>query len=73
VLCSPGLRANLDGQRSYPAGTYRQRLNQWLEDCDIRDEHGQPVHLTPHQWRHTLGTRLKMSGVASAASFGGFA
>ena len=20
--------------------------------------HGQPVHLTPHQWRHTLGTRL---------------
>ena len=23
--------------------------------CDIRDEHGRPVHLTPHQWRHTLG------------------
>jgi ferredoxin len=30
----------------------------WLEDCAIRDEHGQPVHLTPHQWRHTLGTVL---------------
>jgi len=50
--------ANLDGQRSYPAATYRQQLNRWLEACDIRDEHGQPVHLTPHQWRHTLGTRL---------------
>jgi integrase len=54
----PGLNANLGGQRSYPAVTYRSRLNRWLEDCDIRDEHGQPVHLTPHQWRHTLGTRL---------------
>ena len=35
-----------------------EALHQWLEDCDVRDEHGQPVHLTPHQWRHTLGTRL---------------
>jgi hypothetical protein len=26
--------------------------------CDVRDERGAPVHLTPHQWRHTLGTRL---------------
>ena len=33
-------------------------LLRWLETCDIRDEHGQRVHLTPHQWRHTLGTRL---------------
>ena len=40
------------------AHTYRQALYRWLERCDIRDEHGQPVHLTPHQWRHTLGTVL---------------
>ena len=33
-------------------------LHRWLADCDIRDEHGRPVHLTPHQWRHTLGTAL---------------
>ena len=33
-------------------------LNRWLADCDIRDEHGQPVHLTPHQWRHTFACRL---------------
>jgi hypothetical protein len=39
-------------------GTYRQVLGPWLERCDIRDAHGRPVHLTPHQWRHTLGTRL---------------
>ena len=40
------------------AGTYRDALHRWLARCDIRDEHGQPVRLTPHQWRHTLGTRL---------------
>ena len=40
------------------SGTYREALYRWLEDCDVRDEHGQPVHLTPHQWRHTLGTVL---------------
>ncbi len=38
--------------------TYRLGLYRWLADCDIRDEHGRPVHLTPHQWRHTLGTIL---------------
>lgn len=33
-------------------------LAHWLSDCDVRDEHGRPVHVTPHQFRHTLGTRL---------------
>jgi integrase len=46
--------------RRFPASssTYRAALYRWLDHCDIRDEHGQPVHLTPHQWRHTLGTKL---------------
>jgi hypothetical protein len=38
--------------------TYRAALLRWLAACDIRDDTGQPVHLTPHRWRHTLGTRL---------------
>ena len=25
---------------------------------EFRDEHGRPVHLTPHQWRHTFACRL---------------
>jgi integrase len=54
----PGLKANANGHRSFPSSTYRNMLYRWLEDCDVRDEHGQPVRLTPHQWRHTLGTRL---------------
>jgi hypothetical protein len=66
----PRPTGNLKGRRPIAAQTYRKALYRWLADCDIRDEHGQPVHLTPHQWRHTLGTVLKVSGVASAASFG---
>jgi integrase len=54
----PGQKANLNGRRHFHASTYRSRLKQWLESCDIRDAHGQPVVLKPHQWRHTLGTRL---------------
>lgn len=49
---------NPDGRFPSAATTYRAALYRWLQCCDIRDEHGMPVHLTPHQWRHTLGTRL---------------
>ena len=38
--------------------TYRRRLRRWLLSCDVHDEHGRPVHLTPHQWRHTFACRL---------------
>ena len=54
----PRQNGNLNGRRPVSGHTYRSALYRWLEDCDIRDEHGQPVHLTPHQWRHTLGTVL---------------
>ncbi|MGH3418439.1 MAG: tyrosine-type recombinase/integrase [Streptosporangiaceae bacterium] len=49
---------NVDGTKPLPSGTYRCAMHQWLQQCDIRDDHGRPVHLTPHQWRHSLGTRL---------------
>jgi ferredoxin len=59
---TPGLfprpTTNIDGTHPITGSTYRVALLRWLADCDVRDEHGQPVHLTPHQWRHTLGTRL---------------
>ena len=54
----PRQSGNLGGRKPVSSHTYRSALDRWLEDCDIRDEHGQPVHLTPHQWRHTLGTVL---------------
>jgi integrase len=49
---------NITGRHTMTNGTYRDALYRWLKRCDIRDEHSQPVHLTPHQWRHTLGTTL---------------
>ena len=54
----PRPTGNPDGRRPMGDQTYRRSLRRWLKRCDIRDEHGQPVHLTPHQWRHTLGTQL---------------
>jgi integrase len=54
----PRKNSNLDGRRPISTSTYRDALNRWLTTCDIHDEHGRPVHLTPHQWRHTLGTTL---------------
>ena len=71
---TPGLfprpTKNVDGSHPIASFTYRAALLRWLAVCDIRDEHGQPVHLTPHQWRHTLGHRLNVRGIASDASFG---
>ena len=49
---------NPDGRASTASSTYRLALYRWLACCDIRDAHGHPIRLTPHQWRHTLGTRL---------------
>jgi integrase len=54
----PSGRANPDGSRRASHSGYQHALGKWLLRCDVRDEHGNPVHLTPHQWRHTLGTRL---------------
>lgn len=49
---------NPDGRQPTGASTYRAALYRWLDDCAISDEHGRPARLTPHQWRHTLGTRM---------------
>ena len=54
----PRQTKNLDGQLPTHASTYRGALYRWLARCDVRDAHGLPVRFTPHQWRHTLGTRL---------------
>jgi integrase len=70
ALLFPRATGNPDGCHPMGDQNYRRALRRWLKRCDIRNEHGQPVHLTPHQWRHTLGTQLKVSGVASGASFG---
>ena len=36
----PRPTGNLNGRRPIAAQTYRKALYRWLDDCDIRDEHG---------------------------------
>ena len=54
----PRRTRNLDGRYPFSSATFRGQLREWLIICDIRDELGRPVNVTPHQWRHTFGTRL---------------
>lgn len=54
----PRATNNDNGELPVRDGTYRTVLRRWLQRCDIRDEYGDPVHLVPHSFRHTLGTRL---------------
>lgn len=54
----PRPRANISGNLPLADGTYRRMLGRWLTTCEIHDEHDRPVHLTPHQWRHTFACRL---------------
>lgn len=59
----PSPVANPDGTRPFSYATLRGRLGNWQQDIDLHDETGRPVHVTAHQFRHTLGTRLINAGV----------
>jgi integrase len=54
----PRATKNPDGHAPTSSSTYRLALYRWLQRCEVRDEYGDPAKLTPHQWRHTLGTNL---------------
>lgn len=51
-------KRNPTGRMHFSPDTFRHRLHVWLAECEVRDELGRPVHVTPHQWRHTYATRL---------------
>jgi integrase len=70
AILFPRPSKNIDGGHPISSSTYRMALQRWLADCDIRDEHGHRVHLTPHQWRHTLVIctgKVRVRYVSSAA------
>lgn len=54
----PSSRANAAGREPLPGGTLRYQMTKWLAAGDVRDAHGQRVHVTAHQFRHTLATRM---------------
>lgn len=49
---------NAEGLEPLGATTLTRRITRWLLLCEVRDAQGRPVRVTPHQFRHTLGTRL---------------
>ena len=59
----PGLVDNPDGVKPYAYGTLAGQLRRWQAAIDLRDEAGVEVRVTPHRFRHTVGTRLINSGV----------
>ncbi|MDI9977390.1 tyrosine-type recombinase/integrase [Rhodococcus sp. IEGM 1307] len=59
----PSPHANPDGVRSFSYATLSTRLAHWQKVIDLRDETGQAVRVTAHQFRHTVGTRLINAGV----------
>jgi hypothetical protein len=59
----PSPHSNPDGAQAFSYATLRQRLAAWQQQIGLHDETGQPLTVTAHQYRHTLGTRLINSGV----------
>ena len=59
----PAANSNPDGNRAFSYATLRQRFVRWQQTIGLHDETGQTVSVTPHQFRHTLGTRMINKGV----------
>lgn len=59
----PSPHCNPAGARPFNYATLRTRLASWQDQIGLLDEAGQRVHVTAHQFRHTLGTRLINDGV----------
>lgn len=54
----PRPHANPDGTLPFQWSALNRRLRRWATDCGIHDATGQPVSVTAHQFRHTVGTRM---------------
>lgn len=54
----PSIAAEANGRTPYSYGTLLARVHRWLGGLSLRDTTGQIVKVTPHQFRHTLGTRM---------------
>jgi integrase len=62
----PSPRGNPAGERHLTCQTLRKRLYTWLEQSEVRDTYGRPAKVTPHQFRHTLATRMINNEVPAA-------
>ncbi len=58
LLLFPSATANPTGTKAFSPSGLHGVFQRWLADLEVRDEQGHRVHITPHQLRHTFGTRL---------------
>ncbi len=59
----PRRQANPDGAKPFSTETLRRHLDAWQHDIELRDETGRSVHISPHRFRHTIGSRMVNAGV----------
>jgi integrase len=59
----PRPRGDPAAAKPFSYHTFRDRLTAWQQAIGLHDEAGAPVHVTAHQFRHTLGTRMINDGV----------
>ena len=59
----PDPARHTDGPRPFTYDKLNRRLTSWQRQIGLHDETGRPVHVTAHQFRHTVGTRLINAGV----------
>jgi integrase len=60
----PGIMANDDASKPYSHSNLTRQIRHWCQVIGLHDQAGQPVRITGHQFRHTLGTRLINSKVS---------
>lgn len=63
LVLFPMIRANPVGALPIARAAYARKLQEWVAECEIRNEAGQLASVNPHQFRHTYATRLINSGV----------
>jgi len=63
AMLFPAVHSNPDADRAFSYATLRHRFVRWQHQIGLHDESGQAVTVTPHQFRHTLGTRMINQGV----------
>lgn len=59
----PRLGRNRSGQYRVSSHSVECWLSGWIQSLDLRDASGRLVHITSHQFRHTLGSRMLNANV----------
>ncbi|MFI1768635.1 tyrosine-type recombinase/integrase [Streptomyces sp. NPDC020800] len=58
----PAYNHNAHGRQHATTSAIRTAISRWMEAANIRDQDGNLARITPHQFRHTFGTRELNNG-----------